>query len=136
MKKLYTILLLVLVLAAAGLGVFSLVDQDATVSQTENRELAKLPEFSWSALWDGSFLKNLETYYSDTFPGREMLLKANQKLNGFYHFSGGGEENMLVLDYQGGAEHGGQALEQIPSEEQQPDIPEQPSEETMAPEEE
>ena len=70
MKKLYTILLLVLVLAAAAIGVLSLVDQDATVSQTENRELAKLPAFSWSALLDGSFLKELETYYSDTFPGR------------------------------------------------------------------
>ena len=107
MKKLYTILLLVLVLAAAAIGVLSLVDQDATVSETENRELAKLPAFSVSALLDGSFLKDLETYYSDTFPGREMLLKANQKLNGFYHFSGGGDENVLVLDYQGGAEHGG-----------------------------
>ena len=136
MKKLYTILLLVLVLAAAAIGVLSLVDQDATVSETENRELAKLPAFSVSALLDGSFLKDLETYYSDTFPGREMLLKANQKLNGFYHFSGGGDENVLVLDYQGGAEHGGQALEPTPPAEEKapeknPDV--QPSEETMAP---
>ncbi len=120
MKKLYIVLLSVLVLAAAAVGVVSLVDVDATESKTENRNLATKPEFSFGALIDGSYLRDMDTYYSDTFPGRELLLKANQKLNGFYHF-GGGQDNLLVLDYQGGAEHGGQALdpipEQVPSEE-------------------
>ena len=137
MKKLYTILLLLLVLLAAALGVLSLVDQDATESKTENRKLATLPEFSWAELLHGSYLSDLETYYSDTFPGREMLLKANQKLNGFYHFSGSGDENVLVLDYQGGAEQGGQSLAPVPEEkpEQTEPVPEElPSEETMAPE--
>lgn len=120
MKKLYTILLLVLLLGAAAVGVVSLVDEDPTISKTENRKLASLPEFSFAALLDGTYLSQLETYYSDTFPGREILLKANQKLNGFYHF-GGGEENLLVLEYQGGAEHGGQALEPLP--EQTPEVP-------------
>lgn len=115
MKKLYIVLLSALVLAAAAVGIVSLADVDATESKTENRKLAALPEFSWSALLDGSYLAELDTYYSDTFPGRELLLKANQKLNGFYHF-GGGQENLLVLDYQGGAEHGGQALEPIPEQ--------------------
>ncbi len=115
MKKLYIVLLSALVLAAAAVGIVSLADVDATESKTENRKLAALPEFSWSALLDGSYLGQMETYYSDTFPGRELLLKANQKLNGFYHF-GGGQENLLVLDYQGGAEHGGQALEPIPEQ--------------------
>ena len=139
MKKLYTILLLVLVAAAAVLGVVSLVDEDATESETENRKLATLPEFSLSEFLDGSYLMQLETYYSDTFPGRELLLKANQKLNGFYHFSLGGDENVLVLDYQGGAEHGGMALEPTPAkpEEQPQQTPEeQPSQETMNPEQE
>ena len=114
MKKLYIVLLSALVLAAAAVGIVSLADVDATESKTENRKLAALPEFSWSALLNGSYLGELETYYSDTFPGRELLLKANQKLNGFYHF--GGQDNMLVLDYQGGAEHGGQALDPIPEQ--------------------
>ena len=114
MKKLYIVLLSALVLAAAAVGIVSLADVDATESKTENRKLAALPEVSWSALLDGSYLAELETYYSDTFPGRELLLKANQKLNGFYHF--GGQDNMLVLDYQGGAEHGGQALDPIPEQ--------------------
>ena len=133
MKKLYTILLLLLVAAAAAVGITSLVDVDATESKTENRRLASLPEFSLSAFLDGSYLAQLETYYSDTFPGREMLLKANQKLNGFYHF-GGGDENLLVLDYQGGAEHGGQALNPIP-EQTQPEEDAQPVVEPVNPDE-
>ena len=105
MKKLYTVLLVLLLAGVLAVGALSLVDEDPTESQTENRKLAALPEFSWEALLSGDYLTELETYYSDTFPGREMLLGVNQKLNGFYHYSGGGEENnMLVLDFQGGAE--------------------------------
>ena len=85
MKKLYTILLVLLLGAVALVGAWSLVDKDATESATENRRLATKPEFSWSALWDGSYVSQLETYYSDTFPGREALLKANQVLNKFYY---------------------------------------------------
>lgn len=135
MKKLYIVLLSVLVLAAAAVGIVSLADVDATESKTENRKLAAKPDFSWATLLDGSYLSQLETYYSDTFPGRELLLKANQKLNGFYHF-GGGQENLLVLDYQGGAEHGGQALEPIP-EQTKPELPEdaQPTVEPVNPDE-
>ena len=146
MKKLYTGLLLFVLLAAAAVGVVSLVDVDATESKTENRKLATLPEFSLSALLDGSYFSQLETYYSDTFPGREMLLQANQKLNGFYHFSGGTQQNMLILDYQGGAEQGGMALDPIPEAQPQEDAqpvvkPEEPpaepepSEEELPPEE-
>jgi len=146
LKKLYTGLLLFVLLAAAAVGVVSLVDVDATESRTENRKLATLPEFSLSALLDGSYFSQLETYYSDTFPGREMLLQANQKLNGFYHFSGGTQQNMLILDYQGGAEQGGMALDPIPEAQPQEDAqpvvkPEEtpaepePSEEELPPEE-
>ena len=127
MKKLYTILLSLLVAAVTLVGVISLVDQDATESAMENRKLSAKPELTWTAFWDGSYISQLETYYSDTFPGREMLLKANQVLNRFYHFSGVGDSNMLVLEYQGGAEQGGQALEPIPEQTKTPAVQEQPS---------
>lgn len=116
MKRLITTLLVILLSGMTLIGLFSLVDRDATHSQTENRKLAAKPAFSLSSLLDGSYAKALDTYYSDTFPGRELFLKANQRLNAFYHFSGGSKENMLVLDYQGGAEHGGQALRETDSE--------------------
>ena len=110
MKILYSVLLSLVVLAAAAVGVYSLVDTDATESKTENRKLASKPEFTITGLLDGSYISSLETYYSDTFPGRDMLLSANKKLNGFYHFSGGSDNNELVVDFTGGMEQGGQAL--------------------------
>ena len=110
MKTLYSILLSLLLVAMAAVGVYSLVDVDATTSKAENRDLAEKPAFSIAGLFDGSYISSLEKYYSDTFPGRDALLSANKSLNGFYHFSGGGESNMLVLDFSGGVEQGGQAL--------------------------
>ena len=110
MKILYSVLLSLVVLAAAAVGVYSLVDTDATESKTENRKLASKPEFTITGLLDGSYISSLETYYSDTFPGRDMLLSANKQLNGFYHFSGGSDNNELVVDFTGGMEQGGQAL--------------------------
>lgn len=134
MKYLYTVLLSLVVLAAAAVGVYSLVDVDATESKTENRHLAGPPEFSLSALLDGSYISDLETYYADTFPGRDMLLSANKALNGFYHFSGSGDSNKLVVDFSGGMEQGGQALnpdhatdaQDPPAEPETPEEPEEP----------
>ena len=160
MKTLYSILLSLLLVAMAAVGVYSLVDVDATTSKTENRDLAKKPAFSIAGLFDGSYISSLEKYYSDTFPGRDALLSANKSLNGFYHFSGGGDSNLLVVDFQGGVEQGGQALnpdhatdaedtpeatdsdtelppEEIPVSTDEPDEPETPeTPETTTPDEE
>lgn len=117
MKKLYTVLLALLVGAAALVGLWSLVDKDATESQRENRRLASKPAFSFSALLDGSYVAELETYYSDTFPGREALLDANGVLNKFYIFSGKEENNMLVIDHANDMGDGGQAMQTMEPDE-------------------
>ena len=124
MKKLYIFLLSLLLLALTGVGVYSLVDEDPTTSALENRELAKMPEFSAESLLDGSFVQQLSTYFSDTFPGREALLQANRNLNQFYYFSGTGEESLLVVDFESDAAQGGEALKD-------PDL--HPEQETIAP---
>ena len=80
MKTLYSILLSLLLVAMAAVGVYSLVDVDATTSKTENRKLAEKPAFSIAGLFDGSYISSLEKYYSDTFPGRDALLSANKSL--------------------------------------------------------
>ena len=74
MKKLYTILLAVLLAAMLGVGIWSLADTDPTGSVSEKRTFQK-PQFSVQALLDGTYIPALETYYSDTFPGRETLLE-------------------------------------------------------------
>ena len=134
MKTLYSILLSLLLVAMAAVGVYSLVDVDATTSKAENRDLAKKPAFSIAGLFDGSYISSLEKYYSDTFPGRDALLSANKSLNGFYHFSGGGESNMLVLDFSGGVEQGGQALNPDHATDAE-DTPETPDDTELPPEE-
>jgi len=109
LKKLYTVLLALLLGVVALVGFWSLVDKDATESVRENRRLAQKPKFTLSALLDGSYVADLETYYSDTFPGREKLLDANGVLNKFYIFSGKEENNMLVIDHTNDMGDGGQA---------------------------
>lgn len=50
-----------------------------TTSYYESRTLAKLPDLRWTSLWDGSFGTDFESWYSDHFPGRTTLLKADTK---------------------------------------------------------
>lgn len=57
------------------LGLASLFLEKPTVSQYENRALQKKPEFSLSALLSGSYTKDLENYFADTFPLREQFVK-------------------------------------------------------------
>ena len=110
MKKLYIVLLSVILAALLGFGVVSLLDRGATVSASENRELAKKPELSAQSLLKGDYIPQFEEYYSDHFPLREQMLGVNRALNRFYYFSGSEEDNLLIIDGNSGAESGGQAL--------------------------
>ena len=130
MKKVYTALLLILLAAMLSVGVYSLADYDAAGSVSEKREFVK-PEFSVKALLDGTYIPALEQYYSDTFPGRESLLKANRTLNKFYYYSGSGEDSVLILNQADSAAQGGESLDavqkangQTPQEPQTPAGPE------------
>lgn len=57
---------------------------DREKSETENRTLAQLPEFSWEALKDGSYTEAIESYFADQFPLRDgwtgMKARAEQLL--------------------------------------------------------
>jgi len=112
MKRLYAALLGILLAALLAVGIYSLVDQDATVSLSEKRDLAKMPEFSWASLADGSYIEQLEKHYADTFPGREKLLGLNRAMNKLYYYSPG-EQNYLAIDFKGGVERGGEALQDV-----------------------
>ena len=128
MKKLYTVLLLVLLAVMLFVGVYSLADKDATGSVSEKRTFEK-PEFSVQSLLDGTYIPALEKYYSDTFPGRETLLAANRALNQFYYFSGSGDENVLIVSQGDQAAHGGERLDDVQKANgltPQPETPEKP----------
>lgn len=73
------------------IGILSLVLSRPSKSETEKRELAKFPEFSFSALLDGSYASAIDTWYSDTMPNRDSLITLNNKLWVVKGFSIGGE---------------------------------------------
>ena len=74
-----------------GLLVWHVLLSDREKSETENRTLAQAPEFSWTALVDGSYTKKVETYFADQFPLRDGWtgLKARaEQLIGKSEFNG------------------------------------------------
>ena len=112
MKKLYTVLLGSLVAILLCFGVISLVDQDPTVSISENRKLKEKPDFSFGALWGGTYIPDLEAYYADTFPFREQFLSLNRKLNHFYYYSAG-DNNYLIIKHNKSNKHNKKSLKNI-----------------------
>ena len=70
------------------LGIFCIVGfitaLRPTVSMTEKRELAKFPDFTFAGLWDGSYFKAIDVWYSDTYPLREVMILASQKFQSLY----------------------------------------------------
>lgn len=55
-----------------------------SVSNLEKRNLTEKPKFTVATLLDGSYLDNLQTWYADTYPGREGLLTANAAITSLY----------------------------------------------------
>lgn len=56
-------------------GLINLIAPKPTHSDQENRDLAKMPEFSWESLANGKFISEYQTYFSDTFLARDMLVR-------------------------------------------------------------
>ncbi len=59
-----------------------------SVSETEKRELAKFPEFSFSALASGDYFSDISTWFSDTVPFRDTLMSINSKIQNLLGTSG------------------------------------------------
>ena len=59
-----------------------------TVSEAEKRKLAEFPEFTAETFLSGSYTSDISTWYADTFPGRDRLIEAEQKLQNLYGIRG------------------------------------------------
>lgn len=57
-----------------------------TYSETEKRQLEPFPEFSAKDLASGEYFSDISTWFSDTFPYRELLTKANTSVKRLYGF--------------------------------------------------
>ncbi len=70
-----------------GTAIAFIIPIRPTYSETEKRNLKAFPEFSIEALATGSYFDDIGTWFSDTFPYREILTKANTKIKDFYGFN-------------------------------------------------
>ena len=68
-KKKIAAVVFLLALVCVPVAEFLLPDQE--VSKTERRKLAKKPVFTVAAVWDGTYMEQLETYFSEQFPVRD-----------------------------------------------------------------
>ena len=67
---------------------------DCDKSETENRTLAQLPEFSWESLKDGSYTEAIEEYFADQFPLRDAWTGVKARVE---YFLGKREFNDIYL---------------------------------------
>ena len=84
-----------LVLALISL-VCAIIPLRPTVSYEEKRELAKFPEFSPEAFVSGSYFKEMDLWFSDTFPGREQWLQLSQSLSSLHGYGDLAIEGQLL----------------------------------------
>ncbi|MCM1227253.1 MAG: DHHW family protein [Clostridium sp.] len=75
LKKIKSANIILCVLSFAVVAVCMIVLKRPEISGTENRTLAKFPEFSVSDYFSGKYNEKIENYYNDTVPGREMFKK-------------------------------------------------------------
>ena len=54
------------------------------VSVLEKRKLAEFPEITFLGVWNGTFFKELDIWYSDTYPLREEMIAADKKVESAY----------------------------------------------------
>ncbi len=58
-----------------------------TYSETEKRELAKFPSFSFEALKSGDYFDDISSWFSDTFPYRDTLTEINSSIKELHGFN-------------------------------------------------
>ncbi len=59
-----------------GVGVYAFLAPKPSYSDSEKRELAKMPVLSAKSLLDGSYTEDFDVWFSDTFPGRDGMVDA------------------------------------------------------------
>ncbi len=63
-----------------GMLVSMIIPLRPNFSEKEKRKLAEFPDFSFSALLNGSYFRKIDTWFSDTFPMRDGMISLNSKL--------------------------------------------------------
>ena len=84
----------VFVLIVFGVLALSIITPDREKSESENRVLKQFPTITLSSIFDGTFMKNFETYMNDQFPFRDSLISFKSS---FERMLGKTEENGVYI---------------------------------------
>ncbi len=76
------------VIAAVGL----IVLPRPTVSETEKRNLATFPKFTWDAYWSGDYTSDISYFFNDTVPFRDTFKSIGAGFRSLFGFSINGAE--------------------------------------------
>ncbi|MGN1418901.1 MAG: DHHW family protein [Acutalibacteraceae bacterium] len=85
-------------LVLVGTAVLFFVYPKRELSEKENRVLAKRPVLTFSSVTDGSFMKNFESWLSDQFPFRDILISLKTSAD---RLTGKKEENGVYIGSDG-----------------------------------
>lgn len=110
MKKWYKLIIAVLMLWILIIGAAAIIIPDKEQSESENRALKQKPELSLKTLFSGGYTSEYEEYFADQFPARDMFSGINKNMNTLYYFSGPGDENTLIIDFNQNVAMGGESL--------------------------
>lgn len=84
-RKLLTVKIAVFFTVVALFSVLAMIiPLRPTESAVEKRELTKFPEFSFQSLTDGSYFKQIDLWFSDTFPFRDTFTSMNSHMKNLY----------------------------------------------------
>ena len=105
MKKIDKITVIILAVLLTGVTAANLFQPNRpTESLLEQRTLAKVPTFSWSALADGSYFAGWSSFFSDTFLGRDTLVDLSKEMDTLMGvpYDMGGDGQFALLNAGGG----------------------------------
>lgn len=81
-----------------GMAGLHFLTEDKSFSESENRVLSQMPKLSISAIVDGSFMKDFETYLTDQFPFRDGVISMKTVAD---RLLGKNEENGVYIGKEG-----------------------------------
>lgn len=117
------ILFFVILAAGCVLGLFcyGLRPEESIL---EKRKLTEFPKFTIESFLDGSYTSEIETWFADTFPGREKLVTAEQRMKNLYGFRKNSVEHVAEGDDVPDIDD---LLESLDEESESPEEPSEPA---------
>lgn len=98
-----------------------------TISESERRELASFPEFSWSSFWSGEYTSGIVHWFSDTVPNREALVSRGTHMKSLFGFTTENTMHFVNTDIAADANQGNEKGEKTPSEGETPEDTTEPT---------